>query len=439
MGGPGHSAVDKLQPSQLQLLIRPVLVAAANTRMNRFVGWGGLAWAGSLVVDIMLLSSWTADLEYCAPHMRGSLDLMLQHGNNVTTASSPIVKADVDAVAKVLSANYSAHAWQFTDVQLNTAVMVLNVQKNGKVDLKNLKPMYDTVTAALKKKGFRKDIHGMWSGTTELTIASARSGLRIMQTSRNYMQDIIWPIPFSIPIDSCGKTTTSPRKLPAVHVDPDTTTTTPPTVASFANDMHRYVKQVGGNSKRRLSSAPSPSNAPATPSPWSSSGTSAPSPSNAPATPSPWSSGGTSAQSPSNAPATRIDRSCCTAASNDGDYDCRCRDGSCWYAGDVQSGIVFPSLNWNKEGKTCKTKEATTTTTVAPTTTTTTTVAPTTSGKSNSEAAAINKTGSSSESSPGICVNEEFSIPPGYLKVRKRGLCVRLHTGSGAFSFNGEL
>ena len=209
---------------------------------------------------------------------------------------------------------------------------------------------------------------------------------------------------------------------------------------SFDNDMQRYVKQMDGHAKRRLSSSPSPSNAPATPSPWSSSGTSGQSPSNAPATPSPWSSSGTSAQSPSNAPATRIDRSCCTAASNDGDYDCRCRDGSCWYAGDVRSGIVFPSSNWNKEGKTCKTKDATTTTTVAPTTTTTTTtVAPTTSDESNSEAAAINKTGSSSESLPGMCVNEEFSIPPGYLKVRKRGLCVRLHTGSGAFSFNGEL
>ena len=191
MGGPGHSAVDKLQPSQLQLLIRPVLVAAANTRMNRFVGWGGLAWAGSLVVDIMLLSSWTADLEYCAPHMRGSLDLMLQHGDNVTTSSGPIVKADVDAVAKVLSANYSAHAWLFTDLQLNAAITGFLQGSNdfmsdtevltlSKVGLKHLNATYDTVTAALKKKGFTKDMYTdgqeRWSGSTKVTIASARPG-----------------------------------------------------------------------------------------------------------------------------------------------------------------------------------------------------------------------------------------------------------------------
>ena len=199
MGGPGHSAIDKLQPSQLQLLARPVLVAAANTRMNRFVGWGGLAWAGSLVVDIMLLSSWTADLEYCAPHMRGSLDLMLQHGDNVTTTSGPIVKADVDAVAKVLSANYSAHAWRFTDLQLNAAITGFLQGSNdfkssegnvsagerfqvilSKDGLKHLKATYDTVTVALKKKGFTKNMYTdgqeRWSGSTKVTIASARPG-----------------------------------------------------------------------------------------------------------------------------------------------------------------------------------------------------------------------------------------------------------------------
>ena len=73
---------------------------------------------------------------------------------------------------------------------------------------------------------------------------------------------------------------------------------------SFDNDMQRYVKQMDGHAKRRLSSSPSPSNAPATPSPWSSSGTSGQSPSNAPATPSPWSSSGTSAPSPSKSQAT---------------------------------------------------------------------------------------------------------------------------------------
>ena len=374
LGGPGHNQMAHFSATFQQLFYRPLLVAAANTRMNRFVGWGGLAWAGSILNTISLIGTWTNDLEYCTPQLRGSLDLMLQGPEKGGVTNGSISKAEVDIVASELKANYSSIPWAFTDTQLHGSI--------NQIQTSYSKPTYEKVSAALLKRGFRKvhfklDANGKptkcydtvkkgkcdsaWSGTTELTIASARSGLRIMQTSRKYMQDIIWPSAisslFSIPIDSCGKTTTSPTVDPVTTTTTTTTTTTPPTA--------------GG-----------------------------------------------------------IDRSCCTAAaSNDGDYDCRCRDGSCWYAGDVQSGIVFPSSNWNKEGKTCKTKEATTTTTVAPTT----------SDESTSEAAAINKTGSSSESSPGICVNEEMSFPPGYLKVRKRGLCVRLHTGSGAFSFNGEV
>ena len=64
LGGPGHTQIETSFSKQQQLVLRPILVAAANTRMNRFVGWGGLFWLASLLNTGALLNEWTPDLEY---------------------------------------------------------------------------------------------------------------------------------------------------------------------------------------------------------------------------------------------------------------------------------------------------------------------------------------------------------------------------------------
>ena len=52
--------------SNINLYLRPLLVAAVNTRMNRFFGWAGIFWLTAIWLDLSILFDRAAnDMRYC--------------------------------------------------------------------------------------------------------------------------------------------------------------------------------------------------------------------------------------------------------------------------------------------------------------------------------------------------------------------------------------
>ena len=62
---PPSSSVDEAYFSNLNLYMRPLLLAAVNTRMNRFFGWAGIFWIAAVSFDISVLSNRFSDLKFC--------------------------------------------------------------------------------------------------------------------------------------------------------------------------------------------------------------------------------------------------------------------------------------------------------------------------------------------------------------------------------------
>jgi hypothetical protein len=108
--------------------VRPLLIAALNSRMNRAFGWAGLAWIAALASDIYVLADRVAhDLKFCSV-AQGSVPQGFYDGNASNAEGSdalrqatihPLSKAgldkavqDTDAIPDTFTCNVSAKMMQ---------------------------------------------------------------------------------------------------------------------------------------------------------------------------------------------------------------------------------------------------------------------------------------------------------------------------------------
>ena len=63
---PPSDAVGERIFSNLNLYVRPLLLAAVNTRMNRFAGWAGIFWIAAVSLDFGILTNrLSSDIHFC--------------------------------------------------------------------------------------------------------------------------------------------------------------------------------------------------------------------------------------------------------------------------------------------------------------------------------------------------------------------------------------
>jgi hypothetical protein len=130
------------------IVIRPVLVAMANSRNNRFYGWGGISLVGSLINSIFLMSDRGKDLNYCPVMSAGGLksnlygDLIRINGVeeyiiNKGAAKDvykypetpvPISKRDVTELTDKLKIILNSSVWKITESELNASLYDLCTQ-----------------------------------------------------------------------------------------------------------------------------------------------------------------------------------------------------------------------------------------------------------------------------------------------------------------------
>ena len=120
------------------IILRPILVAMANTRNNRFWGWGGVAFIGSLANTIYLMGNRRADLNYCPPFHQEDLygDLRRIHGvteyvdkkgvGGVTYKYAPqpvpISTEDINALTSDIKKKLNSSTWTITELELNASL-----------------------------------------------------------------------------------------------------------------------------------------------------------------------------------------------------------------------------------------------------------------------------------------------------------------------------
>ena len=194
------------------LILRPILIAAANTRQNRFYGWGGLAFIGSIANTFWLMNNRGNDLGYC-PLMQQEVlygDLNRIHG--VTESSYidggngafrykkpprpvPVSSELVQNLTQTLRKEMMHGKWNITETELNSTLAELC--EGSSVESKCAITFTAAVTQ-MKQAGFVYDsVSTTYVGTSRiLTFNTFDKSIRSGDVSTlAILSKFFWPFP----------------------------------------------------------------------------------------------------------------------------------------------------------------------------------------------------------------------------------------------------